>query len=352
VNFEVILEEFDANPLSYWNIKKSCKNKREKRIVYVNGVKSCNLNSDLASNKEELEKITNLHGKDSMKEYINKLIPGSFGLLYDFELTSPYFSKDDDEFYIIDNPIMKEKVWKVPMLRGSSWKGALLKAARKTMSALLETGSVEEIFNHYLSMMRIFGTGSDDFRKVEEKIKKFIHDRSEEDEKTLTKQLMGYALKELGLNLNIKKNNQTIAEQIFEQIIKQGEEAEESGHENFYEVRKGRAIFYPTYFDRLSLEIINPHNRRTKAGTQPIYYEVVPGDCKGTLRIIYIPYDAITAPMEELKNQVRFDCNFLKQLIVKVFEETGIGAKTKLGWGKATIREKNCFANMEGICDE
>lgn len=37
-----------------------------------------------------------------------------------FKLKKPYLSKDDDNFYIIDNPIVKDKVFKVPMVRSTT----------------------------------------------------------------------------------------------------------------------------------------------------------------------------------------------------------------------------------------
>lgn len=60
--------------------------------------------------------------------YVKKLPPYSFIIQANFKLKQPYFSKDDDEFYIIQNPILKEKVFKVPMIRGSGWKGSLASA--------------------------------------------------------------------------------------------------------------------------------------------------------------------------------------------------------------------------------
>jgi CRISPR-associated protein Cmr2 len=50
-----------------------------------------------------------------------------------------------------------------------------------------------------------------------------------------------------------------------------------------FQTHKGRGIFYPTYFYKLSLDVINPHDRRKRAGTQPIYYEVVTEGAEGLL---------------------------------------------------------------------
>jgi CRISPR-associated protein Cmr2 len=46
-----------------------------------------------------------------------------------FTLTKPFISQDDDDFYPIDNPVCKDKVFKVPLLRPSSIKGAVEYAA-------------------------------------------------------------------------------------------------------------------------------------------------------------------------------------------------------------------------------
>lgn len=47
-----------------------------------------------------------------------------------FKLKKSYLSRDDDNFYIIDNPIVKDKVFKLPMVRSTTWKGVLRFATR------------------------------------------------------------------------------------------------------------------------------------------------------------------------------------------------------------------------------
>lgn len=49
----------------------------------------------------------------------------SFAISFKFKLARPYLSKDDNIFYVIDNPIRKDKVFKLPMVAPSSWKGNL-----------------------------------------------------------------------------------------------------------------------------------------------------------------------------------------------------------------------------------
>ncbi|MCP4165889.1 MAG: hypothetical protein GY759_08340 [Chloroflexi bacterium] len=53
------------------------------------------------------------------------LPPYSFSLTFSFRLAQPYISKDDNPFYIIDNPIVRDKVFRLPMVRPSGWKGSL-----------------------------------------------------------------------------------------------------------------------------------------------------------------------------------------------------------------------------------
>jgi CRISPR-associated protein Cmr2 len=49
----------------------------------------------------------------------------SFFLQFTFTLAKPFISKDDEVFYILENPVVKDKVFKVPYVRSTSWKGNL-----------------------------------------------------------------------------------------------------------------------------------------------------------------------------------------------------------------------------------
>jgi CRISPR-associated protein Cmr2 len=49
----------------------------------------------------------------------------SFLLQFKFVLDKPYISRDEQDFYIIDNPIRKDKVFGLPYIAPSSWKGSL-----------------------------------------------------------------------------------------------------------------------------------------------------------------------------------------------------------------------------------
>jgi CRISPR-associated protein Cmr2 len=280
---------------------------------------------------EEVIGYSGILREDSLKTKVEKLIPFSFILHAKIRLKSPYFSHDDDEFYVIQNPILKEKVFKVPMNRGSGWKGAIAKAGKELVLEDLKK------FNSYA---RIFGIGSSDYRNLIDALSK---------DKNIKNKLISFALFELGLKLNkedidqINKEPKTFLEKLSSNLTPKNTRNKDI---SYLQPHKGRTIFYPTYFDKLSLEVINPHSRKTRAGTNPIYYEIVPKCTKGILQIVYIPYDGILLSDEKLKEQVKEDIKYLTECINKT-AGLGIGAKTELGWGQFEFEKKEYSINGE-----
>lgn len=97
---------------------------------------------------------------------------------------------------------------------------------------------------------------------------------------------------------------------------------------------QGSLFFYPTWFSKISYEVINPHSRETRAGTQPIYYEVVPSDTSGVLRIMYAPFPD-QVEKDEINPVIALESLFESiQLLLTVY---GFSAKRSTGWGKAKI---------------
>jgi CRISPR-associated protein Cmr2 len=76
---------------------------------------------------------------------------GSFYIQFAFKLLKPYISRDDNQFYIVDNPIVREKVFRLPMVRPTAWKGSL-------RHALWQLGYQKED----KQIKRLFGTANDD----------------------------------------------------------------------------------------------------------------------------------------------------------------------------------------------
>ncbi|MDZ7317487.1 MAG: hypothetical protein ONB24_15350, partial [candidate division KSB1 bacterium] len=56
------------------------------------------------------------------------LPPASWFIQFTFTPAKPYISKENNPFYIIDNPIVRDKVFQLPMIRPTGWKGNLYAA--------------------------------------------------------------------------------------------------------------------------------------------------------------------------------------------------------------------------------
>ena len=71
----------------------------------------------------------------------------SFILQFKFTLKKPYISRDEQDFYIIDNPIRKDRVFGLPYVAPSSWKGSL-KAALWQLGHKADDEEMRRIFGN------------------------------------------------------------------------------------------------------------------------------------------------------------------------------------------------------------
>ena len=200
---------------------------------------------------------------------------GSWHLQIDFTLAKPYLSKDDEAFYIIDNPVKKEKVFRVPYVSPATWKGNLREALRLGL------------------------------------------DWQDEDE--TMRWLMGN---------------------------------ERKSEENF---RAGRLHFFPTYFDRLDLEVINPHDRTTGAGKMPIYLEVVPAKSKGIFHLLYVPFDQLHESEETRCQQAWALLAHVQAAMQFLLVDLGVAAKKSSGFGiaeAASLQPKIWRKETAGVTHE
>ena len=78
---------------------------------------------------------------------INVLPAFSFVLRFEFSLAQPFLSKDEQDFYIIDNPVRKDKVFRLPYIAPSSWKGCL-KAALWQLGYNDDTEAIRRLFGN------------------------------------------------------------------------------------------------------------------------------------------------------------------------------------------------------------
>jgi CRISPR-associated protein Cmr2 len=198
----------------------------------------------------------------------------SFALQFTFTLRRPYLSRDETDFYILDNPVKKEWVFKVPYVAPSQWKGSLRAAImREIISNLPPDGDEKAFTQKRLHLFRIFGNEQED--------------------------AVGF---------------------------------------------RGRLHFYPTFFDQIGLAVINPHDRRTGVGKQPIYFECVPQGATGTFTLLYVPLDRIGEKETETRAQVAQDLRLVAEGIRAMMTVYGFGAKTSSGFG---VAQENCQGQLQ-----
>jgi len=247
-----------------------------------------------------------------MKTDLTFLPPGSFLIHFAFRLRKPYLSKDDTEFYIIDNPVRKDKVFKLPYVATTGWKGALRAAMVRQLVEEKDKLSDEEFAEKRFRLTILFG-----------------------DEKG-----------EEGMRI-------TGLAEFLDQV--KGDEAAKSYRQkvkNYFEVEddkpllhhSGRLVFFPTFFTQISLEVINPHDRGTGVGRQPIYIESVPKDAEGRFTLLYVPFDRVgheeadaVRGIRSLQDEVASDLTIVAEGVRAMFTEYGFGAKTSSGFGVADI---------------
>lgn len=179
----------------------------------------------------------------------------SFALRIPFRLAKPYLSKDERDFYLLDAPLRKEKVFQTPMVASTSWKGAL-------RAALWQQGHVETD----AVTLRLFGNP-------------------------------------------------------------RGSE----------ELQAGRLHFYPTFFQKMSLEVINPHERSTGVGRRrgPILMECVPEGESGDLFLLYVPFGMGEQDEAAQRAFVAEDLEIVAAGVQAMLITYGFGAKTSSGYGTA-----------------
>jgi CRISPR-associated protein Cmr2 len=174
-------------------------------------------------------------------EKIVALIPNAWAIQFTFTLASPYLSKGIEAFDLLDNPIIRDKVYEVPIVPASSWKGAMHVTEEK-----------------HERIIRLFGN--------EQKSKK--------------------------------------------------------------DFKAGRLRCFPTGFKETKCEVINPHDRARRVGTNPILLECVPEGQEGTFTVLYIPFGDENTPQT-----ARDDLKLCVQAIHDLLLQWGIGAKKSNGNG-------------------
>ncbi len=252
---------------------------------------------------------------------LSRFPPGTWAVQVTFTLRKPYISKDDVDFYILDNPVKKEWVFKVPYVAPSQWKGALRAAMVRELVMAFGEGEIneDEFVEKRLQMYRLFGNEKDGTAE-------FLN-------RTLARFRVGPPPQENG-----KEATRQWRERLERETKVVAEEFESALRENGYRVGdiesfQGRLHFYPTFFDRIGQEIINPHDRKKGAGKHPIYFECVPPETSGIFTLLYVPIGG--GPKDE--TTCKADLEAVVQGIRAMLTTYGFGAKTSSGYGVAKI---------------
>jgi CRISPR-associated protein Cmr2 len=203
--------------------------------------------------------------------------PSWLGIEVSFTLETAWCSKDDRLFHVLDNPVRKDRVFGIPFMPASSWKGLLRWVCR------MQAGLLDHLQKNNMKM--------DGWKDPSWIVHFFGNEKGEEDA-----------------------------------------------------FSRGALVFYPTWFGKIGYEVINPHSRVRRAGTQPIYYEVVPAETAGKLHLLYAPLPLRTGkkiinPGETLSKLV--------DTVEALLSAYGISAKRTAGWGTAKISRWQGFPGKQ-----
>ncbi|PXF59760.1 MAG: hypothetical protein C4B59_10680 [Candidatus Methanogaster sp.] len=249
---------------------------------------------------------------------------GSWAISFKFKLQKPYLSKDDTDFYILDNPVRKEWVFQVPYIAPSQWKGALRAAMVRQL--VEESGSLSD----------------EEFAILRFRLTLLFGDEKGEEPGVI---------KDLAKYLDGAKS--TEASHRYRQEVRKHFPTKDDESESFPH-HAGNLHFYTTYFTKISMEVINPHDRETGAGTLPIYFESVPAGADGVFTLLYVPVDCIGIKddAETEKQSAEMLC-LVAEGVEAMLAEYGFGAKTSSGFGTAGdgVEDGRVVSNAEWAND-
>jgi len=257
-----------------------------------------------ASQQFEIMKEIGLIKRDPL---LDCLLKGSFFLKLEFTLERPFLSADDVSLYIIDNPLRKEKVFKVPIVSPMSWKGNLRNAMVKIFLRDQVELSNEEFAEERLNLSLLFGT-----------------EKGVEDDTSLAQYV---------------RMLRPDAHLLYTRYLRNWFDRPE---DKPLPHSAGRLRFFPTFFKKIDLMVINPHDRKTRVGINPIYIEYVPPETRGAFQLSYIPLDLVGKEDEDIDKCVKRDLEKISKGINKLFYEYGFSAKSTAGFGTVKpIQEKD-----------
>ncbi|MDI6698481.1 MAG: CRISPR-associated protein [Candidatus Saccharicenans sp.] len=257
-----------------------------KALIHSNG----NFNDYIACKLSELRLLS----IDSPID-ISALPQGSWLIEFPITLKKPFISNDDAPLYIIENPVRKDKVFGVPFTSAMAWKGNLRWAMMK-IHLEPKVNSPYEFAEIRYQHTLLFGTE----KGIEDTVKGWTNYLDQ-----LCRNATDIYRKKLKERFNCKEVTSLT----------------------------GMLHFYPTFWNRIGMEVINPHDRKTKTGKNPIYFELVPAGAKGFFRLLYVPFYYLSNTESELEKQVLNDLESVILGLEKLMLDYGFSAKRSSGYG-------------------
>lgn len=246
---------------------------------------------------------------------------GSAFLSFTFTLKKPYISRDDAPFHILDNPVRKEKVFKVPMAAASSWKGNLRWMANFLTVAQWRKTPQQDWPEERFRLWRLFGQEDAAMDRYFNETLAVVFQPDLEDKPGISqeqKQKLKEERKEKGVEWGKKFGDYLIS-----RGLKQGAD----------QGLAGSLHFYPTYFDAIDLEVINPHDRKSGAGKNPIYIESVPRGAQGNFSLLYVPLDLMGEDCKAMAGEAKKDLVPVVEALTHLLLDYGFSAKKSSGFG-------------------
>jgi CRISPR-associated protein Cmr2 len=243
----------------------------------------------------------------------------SFAIHFRFKLRQPYLSHDESVHYLLDNPVRKEKVFRLPYVAPSQWKGTLHAVMTSQLAAQWEGNikndeDLKAFLRQRARLFALFGTEKA-FELGEESEKKSPGKKKKRAETLYLDKLMPVEKREW--------NAQMYRRYIRRYLTGNGFIA-------------GRLQFYPSFFTQLGLEVMNPHSRKTGAGEVPILFETVPKGAEAGFTVLYIPHDCVGRQNDpQVRARVAEDLQRLACGLQEMFCLYGFGAKVTSGFGRA-----------------
>ena len=215
-------------------------------------------------------------------------------LLLTFSLLTPLLTKDDDPFYLFENPARKDHLLGLPYLSAASLKG-------------LSADAYQRAFSDNTTPWAELGENDPDrtraFRQAD----------------PYAKRLFGIA--DDGVMIENESNPS----------------------------EKGRLHFSPVWFNNLQLLVMNPGNPETAMGTLPIQIEAVAPDQTGVLEVIYFNPQGVKDSDEAT---ARADLARWLAAVATWWPVLGLGAKRLAGYGAIQIVKAELQAvDWSGVTD-